>query len=115
MPAGTLELIRELHARGIVFAAGSGRQYASLRESFASCAELMYFIAENGAMSVEGKSARVLDHHPLNIEDVHRFIRMSEQIPGAVPVLCGVKRPGTPRRILPIFATSRHIITTISE
>ena len=31
MPAGTLELIRELHARGIVFAAGSGRQYASLR------------------------------------------------------------------------------------
>ena len=48
----------------------------------------MYFIAENGAMSVEGKSARVLDHHPLNIEDVHRFIRMSEQIPGAVPVLC---------------------------
>lgn len=70
MPAGTLELIRELHARGIVFAAGSGRQYASLRKSFASCAELMYFIAENGAMSVEGKSARVLDHHPLNIEDV---------------------------------------------
>lgn len=116
MPAGTLELIRELHARGIVFAAGSGRQYASLRESFASCAELMYFIAENGAMSVEGKSARVLDHHPLNIEDVHRFIRMSEQIPGAVPVLCGVKSawyttedPADLRNITPYYHNHQRV------
>lgn len=116
MPEGTLELIRELHARGIVFAAGSGRQYASLRESFASCAELMYFIAENGAMSVEGKSARVLDHHPLNIEDVHRFIRMSEQIPGAVPVLCGVKSawyttedPADLRNITPYYHNHQRV------
>ena len=62
------------------------------------------------------KSERVLDHHTLNIEDVHRFIRMSEQIPGAVPVLCGVKSawyttedPADLRNITPYYHNHQRV------
>ena len=91
MPAGTFDLIHALHARGITFAAGSGRQYASLKDSFAPCADLMYFIAENGAMSADGKNDTILDQHSLEHEDVHRFLKVCAQIPQATVVLCGVR------------------------
>lgn len=42
------EIIRELKARGIMFAAASGRQYASMRHVFAPVANDIIFIAENG-------------------------------------------------------------------
>ena len=79
------------NARGITFAAGSGRQYASLKDSFAPCADLMYFIAENGAMSADGKNDTILDQHSLEHEDVHRFLKVCAQIPQATVVLCGVR------------------------
>ena len=46
MPDGTFALIDALHARGIHFAAASGRQYASLRDNFKEHATYMHFIAE---------------------------------------------------------------------
>ncbi len=42
------EIIRELKARGVMFAAASGRQYASMRHVFAPVANDIIFIAENG-------------------------------------------------------------------
>ena len=41
--------IRQMRARGILFAASSGRQYASMRHVFEPVANDMIFIAENGS------------------------------------------------------------------
>lgn len=43
------EVIRALKERGILFAAASGRQYASMRSVFEPVADDMIFIAENGS------------------------------------------------------------------
>lgn len=43
------EMIRELKKRGIMFAAASGRQYASMRSVFEPVADDVIFIAENGS------------------------------------------------------------------
>lgn len=45
----TFEVIRELKAKGIMFAAASGRQYASMRYVFEPVADDIIFIAENGS------------------------------------------------------------------
>ena len=50
MPDGSFALSDALHARGIHFAAASGRQYSSLRDNFKEHATYMHFIAENGAV-----------------------------------------------------------------
>ena len=43
------DAIRQMRARGILFAASSGRQYASMRHVFEPVANDMIFIAENGS------------------------------------------------------------------
>lgn len=45
-----LELIKELHRKGIIFVAASGRQYANLFRLFKDASEHMAFICENGAL-----------------------------------------------------------------
>lgn len=43
------EVIRQLKEKGVLFAAASGRQYASMRHVFEPVADDMIFIAENGS------------------------------------------------------------------
>lgn len=88
MPKGIPSLIQRLRQNGIAFAAGSGRQYASLRESFAPCQEQMYFIAENGAICVDGICQTVLSAYPLPHSDVVRFIEAARALPQTNIVLC---------------------------
>ena len=52
LPEGIFDMIRALTARGIHFAAASGRQYGNLRRMFAPVAQDMDFICENGALVV---------------------------------------------------------------
>ena len=52
LPEGIFDMIRALIARGIHFAAASGRQYGNLRRLFAPVAQDMDFICENGALVV---------------------------------------------------------------
>ena len=47
-------LIRTLRARGIRFAAASGRQYHNLYATFSEIADQMLFIAEYGAAVYDG-------------------------------------------------------------
>lgn len=50
---GTLwPVLEQLRSRGVVFAPASGRQYATLQRTFATHAEGMVFIAENGTSVV---------------------------------------------------------------
>lgn len=46
------DIVRDLKEKGIIFAAASGRQYASIRRLFDPVAHDMIFIAENGAYVV---------------------------------------------------------------
>ena len=51
-------VIRELKKKGIVFAAASGREYASLRRLFQPVKDDIYFIADNGASVMYGGEER---------------------------------------------------------
>lgn len=70
------EIIRELKARGIMFAAASGRQYASMRHVFAPVANDIIFIAENGTNVMcreQNISSRYLDGEVA--KELVRFMR----------------------------------------
>lgn len=61
LPEGTFEAIRVLEECGIRFAAASGRQYGNLVRLFATAAERMAFVCENGAFCmVDGQEAGVI-------------------------------------------------------
>lgn len=57
-------LIRQLRARGVRFAAASGRQYHNLTALFAPLREEMLFIAENGAVIYDGAKRLFSDALP---------------------------------------------------
>ncbi|KOO11836.1 HAD family hydrolase, partial [Vibrio xuii] len=44
------DVYQQLTEKGIIFSAASGRQYYSLRETFAPVKDDMMFIAENGTL-----------------------------------------------------------------
>ena len=50
LPEAVFPLIEKLHARGILFAPASGRQYANLKMLFAPVENKVLFICENGAL-----------------------------------------------------------------
>lgn len=52
IPPALFPLIRELRARGVYFAACSGRQYSNLRHLFAPVADEIGYICENGSLVV---------------------------------------------------------------
>ena len=53
LPAGFGAMYERLKERGIRFAPASGRQYASLVQTFAAWRDELIFVAENGAMVME--------------------------------------------------------------
>lgn len=70
------EIIRELKARGVMFAAASGRQYASMRHVFAPVANDIIFIAENGTNVMcreQNISSRYIDEGAA--KELVRFMR----------------------------------------
>ncbi len=61
LPEGFFDTIRTLEARGLRFAAASGRQYANVFALFEPVADSMYFIAENGSLVYQGRR-RLISH-----------------------------------------------------
>lgn len=47
------DIIKKLKEKGIVFAAASGRQYASIKRLFAPVAEDIYYISDNGGFVID--------------------------------------------------------------
>lgn len=79
-------LIRTLRARGIRFAAASGRQYHNLYATFSEIADQMLFIAENGAAVYDGTQCLFADKLPASyFVDPIQTIR---SLPGVNVVLC---------------------------
>ena len=79
-------LIRTLGARGVRFAAASGRQVDNLRALFAPLAGEMLLIAENGAAVYDGPRCLFADQLPA----AYFFgpIRTVRTLPGVGAVLC---------------------------
>lgn len=82
LPEGTdqinpelFELIRELKARGIHFAAASGRQYASIRYLFDAVADDIYYISENGSnVMYQGRNVSIEYMDPDDSEELLRYL-----------------------------------------
>ncbi|ELE1958391.1 TPA: Cof-type HAD-IIB family hydrolase [Vibrio vulnificus] len=91
-PSGKLapeffHIYQTLEDKGIIFAAASGRQYYSLRETFAPINDRMMFIAENGTLVMhQGKE---LYSCGLASSDIKDIIQLARTIDGAHIVLCG--------------------------
>lgn len=88
MPKDIFRLIEQLQQRHIHFAAASGRQYASLRESFQQYASQMHFIAENGAVIADGSDNSIIETHPLPLCDIGEMIRLARSLPDTEIVVC---------------------------
>ena len=90
LPEEFADLYGRLRERGIRFAPASGRQYASLRTTFAPWQAEMIFVAENGTLVMEG--GRELYASPVDRRLALSVMRTGVSIPAAYSVLCGKKR-----------------------
>lgn len=64
VPAGLWPLLDEMDRRGITFVPASGRQYANLRGLFGDRGEDLVYIAENGALVMQGGATLSADPLP---------------------------------------------------
>lgn len=88
IPPALFPLIRELHARGVYFAACSGRQYSNLRHLFAPVADEIGYICENGSLVVwQGK---ILSKETIDRTIGQALMRKILAQPGSEVLLSGV-------------------------
>ncbi len=89
LPAEFGTVYARLKERGIRFAPASGRQYASLVQTFAPWRDEMIFLAENGTLVMEGGSE--LFSHPVDTSLALAVMRTGERLPRVHSVYCGKK------------------------
>lgn len=86
LPQETFRTIEQLHRKGILFCAASGRQLAALQQMFAPVADKIMLMAENGAIvSYKGD---MLCCSTIAAEDVRRAIDAVGALRGAHALLC---------------------------
>ncbi|MDX1314627.1 MAG: HAD family hydrolase, partial [Eudoraea sp.] len=81
------ELYHELKAKGVRFAAASGRQHNSIADKLSPIKDEIFIIAENGGL-VTDKGTEILST-PLQPEMKNRILDVVTKVEGAKPVLCG--------------------------
>lgn len=74
VPAQTYDLIRRLNDRGVRFAAASGRRFDTLQEFFAPVADIMDFVASNGAQVVA--NGTLVDREVFSYAALGRLLRI---------------------------------------
>lgn len=79
-------VVRALGERGVSFCVASGRQYAALRRDMGDLADDLVFIAENGALVMEGGRRLFID--PLPASELPEILRACEGLAGVYPVVC---------------------------
>ena len=89
LPADFSAVFSQLKDKNIIFAAASGRQYFSLRETFLSVSEDVLFIAENGTLIMY--KGEELYFNPLEKDHVSELLGIAKKLDNAYPVLCGKK------------------------
>lgn len=81
------DVYHQLKQKGVIFAAASGRQYASLQKTFAPIKDEIMYIAENGTLVMH--QGEELYCCPLGNDVVEGIVSEARQIEGAYIVLCG--------------------------
>ncbi|MET4694672.1 Cof-type HAD-IIB family hydrolase [Endozoicomonas lisbonensis] len=81
------DLHQQLEQRGIIFAAASGRQYYSLRETFEPIRDRMIFIAENGTLVMQ--QDKELYSCTMEKAAINQIVNEARKIEGSYLVLCG--------------------------
>ncbi|MGR5144843.1 HAD family hydrolase [Photobacterium sp. DNB23_23_1] len=89
LPEDFFPIYQKLSQRDITFAVASGRQYYSLRNTFAPICDQMMFIAENGTLVMKG--GKQLYRSEISPNAVPEIINDARGINGAHIVLCGTK------------------------
>ena len=87
LPAGFGAMYARLKERGIRFAPASGRQYASLVQTFALWQDELIFVAENGTLVME--RGRELFSTPVDRALALRVMEAGEGIAGVHALFCG--------------------------
>ena len=87
LPADFLSTFSRLKENNIIFAAASGRQYFSLKKTFAAVSEDVLFIAENGTLVIYKEEE--LYFHPLEKEHIPELLNIARNVNNAYTVLCG--------------------------
>lgn len=87
MPREIFGLIGQLHAKNILFAPASGRQYANLKTLFSPVWDKLVFICENGALVKYRGETLWLD--PVPEECLRDALQAIRAIPHLYPMLCG--------------------------
>ena len=90
LPAEFGDVYRRLTEHGVRFAPASGRQYASLLQTFAPWKDELIFVAENGTMVME--RGKELFSHTVDRALALDVMRTGEAIPNVHVVLCGKKQ-----------------------
>lgn len=88
IPPALFPLIRELRARGVYFAACSGRQYHNLRRLFAPVADEIGYICENGSLTVWQN--QILARETIDRATGQALLRQILAQPGCEALLSGV-------------------------
>ena len=86
LPDGVFDAILQLHARGVLFCAASGRQLYALRQMFAPVADKILIMAENGALVAQGEE--LLYARPVAEEHVLRALDAVRPLQGAHALVC---------------------------
>ncbi len=84
------ELFKRLREKNILFAVASGRQYYSLMERMEPVKDDLIYIAENGAIVMEGEEQKFI--RPMEPEMVKKLISAVKQLDNKYLVLCGRKQ-----------------------
>ncbi len=74
VPVQTFDIIKRLHDKGVHFAAASGRRFDTLQEFFAPVADIMDFVASNGAQVVVGGT--LVDREVFSYAALKRLLRV---------------------------------------
>lgn len=89
LPVDFYDVFSQLKNKNIIFAAASGRQYFSLKETFSAISDDVLFIAENGTLIMY--KGEELYFHPLEKEYIPDILSIARKLDNAYPVLCGKK------------------------
>lgn len=87
LPKDFYEVLNELHKKGIIFAAASGRQYYTLADNFHKGKDEILFVAENGAIAMYRD--KEIYSKTLDRSTVMKVIEDARKIEGCDIVLCG--------------------------
>ena len=90
LPAEFGAMYERLRARGIRFAPASGRQYASLVQTFAPWQDELIFVAENGTLVMEHGAE--LCATPVERAIALEVMRAGEELAGVHALLCGKRQ-----------------------